>query len=39
MSLVVAGLLTQELEPDSTMIVDARNGFNELIRLLIMWNV
>ena len=31
--------LTQEAEPIGTMLVDARNGFNELSRLTILWTV
>ena len=32
-------LLTQEAEPSGTTLVDARNGFNELSRLAMLWNV
>ena len=31
--------LTQEAELNRTMLVDARNGFNELSRLAMLWNV
>ena len=31
--------LTQEAEPSGTAIVDARNGFNELSRLAMLWTV
>ena len=31
--------LTQEAEPSSTTLADARNGFNELSRLEILWTV
>ena len=31
--------LTQEAEPSGTMLVDARNGFNEMSRLAMLWNV
>ena len=31
--------LTQEAEPSGTTLVDARNGFNELIRLAMLWTV
>ena len=32
-------LLTQEAEPSGTTLVDARNGFNKLSRLVILWTV
>ena len=32
-------LLTQEAEPSGNMLVDARNGFNELSRLAMLWTV
>ena len=32
-------LLTQESEPSGTTLVDARNGFNELSRLAMLWTV
>ena len=32
-ALVALEFLTQEAEPSITMLVDARNGFNELSRL------
>ena len=31
--------LTQDVEPIGTMLVDARNGLNELSRLAMLWNV
>ena len=31
--------LTQEVEPSGTTLIDARNGFNELIRLSVIWTV
>ena len=31
--------LTQDAEPSGTTLVDARNGFNELIRLAMLWTV
>ena len=31
--------LTQDVEPSGTMLVDARNGFNELGRLAMLWTV
>ena len=31
--------LTQEADPISTTLIDARNGFNELIRLAMLWTV
>ena len=31
--------LTQEAEPSGTMLVDARNGFNKLSRLAMLWTV
>ena len=31
--------LTQEADPSRTTLVDARNGFNELSRLAILWTV
>ena len=39
MALGATGFLTQELHPIGTGLVDARNGFSELIRLTIMWTV
>ena len=32
-------LLTQDLDPSGTTLVDARNGFNNLIRLVVLWTV
>ena len=32
-------LLNQEADPSRTTLVDARNGFNELIRLAMLWTV
>ena len=31
--------LTQEAEPIGTLLVDARNGFNELSRFAMLWTV
>ena len=31
--------LTQEAEPSGTILVDARNGFNELSRLTMLWTL
>ena len=31
--------LTQDSEPSGTMFVDARNGFNKLSRLAMLWTV
>ena len=31
--------LTQDAEPSGTMLVDARNGFNEMSRLSMLWTV
>ena len=31
--------LTQDAEPSGTTLVDARNGFNELSRLAMLWTV
>ena len=31
--------LTQDTEPSRTALVDACNGFNELIRLAMLWNM
>ena len=33
------GLNGQEAEPSGTTLVDARNGFNELSRLAMLWTV
>ena len=38
-ALVSTGLLTRELDPSGTTLVNARNGFNKLSRLVIMWTV
>ena len=38
-SLEATRLLTREVEPSGTMLVDARNGFNELIRLEVLLTV
>ena len=35
----VLELLTQDTEPSETTLVDARNGFNELSRLEMLWTV
>ena len=39
LELEATGLLTQEEEPGSTILVNACNDFNELIRLAILWTV
>ena len=31
--------LTQEAEPSGAMLVDARNGFNEMSRLAMLWTI
>ena len=31
--------LTQEAEPSGTTLIDARNGFNKLSRLAMLWTV
>ena len=33
------GILTQDAEPGETMLVDAHNGLNEVIRLAMLWTV
>ena len=38
-SLEALEFLTQEAEPSVTTLVDARNGFNELSRLAMLWTV
>ena len=38
-ALVALEFLTQDADPIGTMLIDARNGFNELSRLLMLWNV
>ena len=38
-ALVALDFLTQDAEPSGTTLVDARNGFNNLIRLAMMWTV
>ena len=37
--LVSLEFLTQEADPGGTMLVDAHNGFDELSRLTMLWNV
>ena len=39
LELEAVGTLTQDAEPGGTALVDARNGFNELRRLEILWTV
>ena len=39
MALGALEFLTQEAESSGTTLVDARNGFNELIRLEMLWIV
>ena len=39
MVLEATGLLTQDAEPGGKTIVDSCNGFNELIRLEMLWTV
>ena len=39
MALGALEFLTQDVEPSGTTLVDARNGFNELSRLEMMWAV
>ena len=38
-ALVSLEFLTQDAEPSGTTLVDARNGFNELRRLEMLWTV
>ena len=38
-SLEALELLTRDAEPSGTTLIDARNGFNELSRLAMMWTV
>ena len=38
-ALVSIEFLTQDAETSRTTLVDARNGFNKLIRLAILWTV
>ena len=33
------GILTQDAEPGGTTLVDARNGFNDMSRLEMLWTV
>ena len=37
--LLYTGLITQEVDPGGTSLVDSSNGFNELIHLEILWMV
>ena len=39
LALETAGLLNQDAETGITTLVDTRNGFNELIRLEMIWTV
>ena len=39
MALETTELVTQDAEPGRTTLVDARNGFNKLIRLEMLWTV
>ena len=39
LALEATGLLTQYSEPGGTTLVDVRNGFNELIRMVMLWTV
>ena len=39
MELVALEFLTQDAEPSETTLIDARNGFNDLSRLAMLWNV
>ena len=36
MAMLYTGFLTQEADPSGTMLVDACNGFNKLIRLVML---
>ena len=38
-SLGALEFLTQDAEPSGTALVDARNGFNKMSRLAMMWTV
>ena len=39
MALEATELLTRDADPGVTTLVDSRNGFNELIRLAMLWTV
>ena len=39
MALEATGILTQDSDPGSTTLIDACNGFNNLIRLTMLWMV
>ena len=39
MALGATGFLTRESEPSGATLVDSRNGFNNVIRLAMMWTV
>ena len=38
-ALEATGFLTQNVDPGVTTLVDARNGFNKLSRLAMLWTV
>ena len=37
LALEATGILTQDAEPDGTSLDDARNGFNKLIQMAMLW--
>ena len=39
MALEDTGLLNQDADPSGTTLIDARNGFNELSHLAMLWTV
>ena len=39
LSLVSTGYCTKEADPSRNILVDGSNGFNELICLVMLWNV
>ena len=39
MALEATGILTRDVGPGGTTLVDACNGFNDLIRLAMLWTV
>ena len=39
MALEATWILIQEAEPGNPTLIDAHNGFNDLIRLVVMWTM